>query len=65
MKKSNNNYNCDNCGGCAGVCPENAITVFETSINIDKTLCSSCSNCIKMCPAGAMKVMFKKIKAEV
>jgi Fe-S-cluster-containing hydrogenase component 2 len=64
LSRSTIGHDCDHCGGCAGVCPENAITVFETSVMIDKTLCSNCSSCIKMCPAGAMKSMFKKIKVE-
>ncbi len=64
MSRPTIGHDCDHCGGCAGVCPLNAITVFETSISIDKNLCTNCSNCIKMCPAGAMKSMFKQIKVE-
>jgi ferredoxin len=64
LKILNDYQTCGFCGGCAAVCPENAITVFEKSIIIDKNLCNGCSNCIKMCPAGAMKVIYKKIKVE-
>ncbi|MFH1403597.1 MAG: 4Fe-4S binding protein [Candidatus Altiarchaeota archaeon] len=45
---------CLYCGGCVGVCPQNAIELRETLIDIDQDKCNDCGLCFKFCPAGAM-----------
>jgi pyruvate formate lyase activating enzyme len=48
---------CNNCGKCIEVCPENAIkpdTVLE-KIKIDRKLCTICGKCIDVCYTGAMQ----------
>ncbi len=49
-----NNELCDNCGGCAAVCPTNAITVFFDIIEVDLELCNDCLVCQKVCPVKAI-----------
>jgi len=45
---------CLYCGGCVGVCPANAITLYETRIKISDD-CIECMTCVKFCPVGAME----------
>ncbi len=50
----NDPVKCGFCGGCAGACPENVITVGEASFSIDTKGCTKCNICVQVCPAGAM-----------
>lgn len=45
---------CTGCGTCAGVCPEQAITVRDNLATIDNNLCTGCGKCAAVCPAGAI-----------
>ena len=47
---------CDFCGGCAAVCPQNAITVFFELVDVDHGLCNECLVCKKICPVRAISV---------
>lgn len=49
-----NSDKCYYCGGCAGACPKNAITVSEGSLNIDQYICNKCNTCVRACPNGAL-----------
>jgi ferredoxin len=46
---------CLYCAGCVGICPVDAITLYETRIVIDGEKCISCMTCVKFCPVGAME----------
>lgn len=46
---------CDICGTCAGVCPVDAIRIFEFKVEIDNEKCIDCKNCLIICPAEAIK----------
>ncbi|MBC7081812.1 MAG: 4Fe-4S binding protein [Thermoplasmatales archaeon] len=48
------NNKCLHCAGCVGICPANAITLNEFTIEIDEK-CIDCGKCIKFCPVGAME----------
>lgn len=48
---------CDFCGGCSAVCPQNAITVYFSDIDVDNKLCNECLVCKNICP---MKAISKK-----
>jgi len=48
------NKKCCFCGGCAGVCPENVITVWEDNLKIDEKNCKECNFCVQVCPLEAM-----------
>lgn len=41
------------CGTCVGVCPEYAITLYETRIEFEEG-CKECGLCVKSCPVGAL-----------
>jgi formate hydrogenlyase subunit 6/NADH:ubiquinone oxidoreductase subunit I len=45
---------CMVCGGCAAVCPTNAITAYRSWIDINKSSCGNCGTCAKICPVGAI-----------
>jgi len=46
---------CLYCGGCAGVCPVDAMLLDETRIVINEA-CIGCRLCIKFCPVGALSM---------
>jgi len=45
---------CSYCGGCVGICPENALELRETVLCIDEERCKNCGLCAKFCPVGAL-----------
>lgn len=52
---------CSACGGCAGICPVNAITMQENAAgflcaNIDNSKCISCRKCISICPSNGLRL---------
>ncbi len=53
---------CDFCGCCVGVCPEDAIELKESDINIVEELCTNCSKCVWCCPVEALKFNLEKGK---
>lgn len=46
---------CISCGGCASVCPVNAIELRGNEIVIDAEKCIDCGICMKFCPVKALK----------
>ncbi len=46
---------CTNCGRCAAVCAENAIS-FNDSIHLDRVRCLGCAKCARVCPEKALRV---------
>lgn len=47
------NSQCINCGICASVCPEGAITVADATV-IDIDMCTGCGACMYECPNEAI-----------
>jgi MinD superfamily P-loop ATPase len=47
---------CMLCGVCEAVCPKNAISVFQSQVEISKDRCSGCGECVGSCPVEAMKL---------
>ncbi len=45
---------CLSCGGCVGVCPQDAISLKDMKIIIDVSKCNGCGTCVIFCPVGAM-----------
>lgn len=41
---------CDYCGCCVGVCPEDAIELMESKIEIIEERCTNCRKCVWACP---------------
>ena len=47
---------CTLCGGCPPLCPEDALTVYETYLDIDRQKCTACGACAPGCPTGALRL---------
>jgi len=47
---------CDHCGRCLEVCEQNAITLKDKGIHIDRDRCNDCLKCIPVCAPGALRV---------
>jgi len=45
---------CLYCGACVGLCPQTAMTLYETRIEIDDETCTRCGWCQTGCPVGAI-----------
>jgi ferredoxin len=46
---------CSACGGCAEVCPVDAISVDDVA-KVDPELCTECGACAEECPLEAITV---------
>ena len=44
---------CMRCGGCVGVCPQNALELLEEGI-VRNDRCTECGICQLFCPMGAI-----------
>ena len=55
---------CIVCGTCASVCPEKAIKLYASGIEIDPSLCTSCGKCAGICPTRALEMSGKRMKSE-
>lgn len=45
---------CLKCGDCVAVCPDQALSLHEDGIHIDRDRCTSCGKCTEVCPTGAL-----------
>ncbi len=45
---------CDGCGDCIDVCPDQAISLFENRAVIDESLCADCGICQDACSQKAI-----------
>ncbi|ODS39017.1 ferredoxin [Candidatus Altiarchaeales archaeon WOR_SM1_SCG] len=50
-----NHDKCCYCGGCVGVCPQDALELKETLLVVDEK-CNECGICAKFCPVGAIEI---------
>jgi len=51
-----NREKCCYCGGCVGVCPEDALVLRETELKIDEQKCTMCRYCLFFCPVEAFSL---------
>lgn len=51
-----NRYKCGYCGACVGVCPETALELVETWLEVGDN-CVGCGRCTKICPLGALELI--------
>jgi len=47
---------CDFCGTCVAVCPQDAIELFESLLQIIEDRCTECLNCVTVCPLRVLEV---------
>ncbi|MBI4361655.1 MAG: 4Fe-4S binding protein [Euryarchaeota archaeon] len=45
---------CLHCGACIGICPPNAMFLYETSTIVFLPHCTECGLCAQVCPVGAI-----------
>ncbi len=45
---------CIECGSCAVICPEGAISLGDGRYIIDQDLCIECQSCLDECPNDAI-----------
>ncbi|OHB99603.1 MAG: hypothetical protein A3G70_07890 [Planctomycetes bacterium RIFCSPLOWO2_12_FULL_39_13] len=59
------NCKCIECMKCVEACREDAITVKNGQVTIDKEKCVHCGLCAKVCPAGTIKASEKKYRVMI
>jgi len=47
---------CCYCGGCVGVCPDDALVLMDTELKVDIEKCTLCRNCLLFCPVEAIAI---------
>lgn len=47
---------CCYCGGCVGVCPQDALSLQEVLLCVDDVKCVGCGLCVKFCPVDALSI---------
>lgn len=59
--------NCVACGGCVGVCPQNAISIASNKFCIDSSKCNHCGICIKkrFIPNGCVALNYVLTRKEI
>lgn len=57
---------CQQCGLCAGVCPQKAIilNLGGKGITIDRKLCDNCGECVTVCTSGALTMHGRQLSVE-
>ena len=45
---------CTQCGQCATVCKEGAVTTQGDQVRLNLTACLKCGDCVKVCPTGTL-----------
>ncbi len=54
---------CIDCGACALVCPQKAITWVNGCLTVDRARCVGCGRCADECPTGAMTLYGREYEA--
>jgi pyruvate formate lyase activating enzyme len=52
---------CQRCGTCVKVCPENAVTLSDDGVHIDREKCTVCGECVKSCLPEALQISGKRM----
>ncbi len=47
---------CCNCGGCVGVCPDDALVLMDTELKVNIEKCTLCRHCLLFCPVEAIEI---------
>lgn len=56
-----NRERCISCAGCVGTCPDLALDMFGTSLQVFQDKCTYCTICVRFCPVGALSIEKQKI----
>ena len=52
---------CKRCGTCVKVCPEQAVTLSDDGVHIDRVKCTVCGECVKNCLPEALQISGKRM----
>lgn len=52
---------CKRCGTCVKVCPEQAVTLSNDGVHIDRVKCTVCGECVKNCLPEALQISGKRM----
>lgn len=52
---------CKRCGTCVKVCPEQAVTLSNDGVHIDRVKCTVCGKCVKNCLPEALQISGKRM----
>jgi len=55
---------CKLCGNCVNACPENALSLTTTGLEINRSLCSACGLCAAACNTGALEISGKEYSVD-
>jgi Na+-translocating ferredoxin:NAD+ oxidoreductase RNF subunit RnfB len=47
---------CISCAGCIGMCPDLALDMFGTDLQVFQEECTYCTICVRICPVGALSI---------
>lgn len=47
---------CISCAGCVGTCPDEALDMFGTDLQVFQEKCTYCTICVRFCPVGALAI---------
>lgn len=45
---------CLHCGGCVGLCPVDALTLYGVRLEVSEA-CTDCGICVRFCPVEALE----------
>ena len=54
---------CTKCARCVELCSEQAISLVEGKVHINRETCSNCGRCVTVCDAGALKLFGESLSA--
>ena len=49
-----NRERCLHCGGCVGLCPVDALTMYGERLEVSEA-CTECGICVRFCPVEALE----------
>jgi ferredoxin len=47
---------CISCAACVGTCPDLALEMFGTDLQVFQNQCTYCTICVRICPVGALHI---------
>lgn len=47
---------CISCAGCISTCPDLALDMFGTDLQVFQESCTYCTLCVRFCPVGALSI---------
>jgi pyruvate formate lyase activating enzyme len=56
--------NCNLCGKCVDICPENAVRIDNDNVIFNRDKCTACGECVGICAPGAITVYGKTVTVE-